>query len=218
MQTVSLAVTILKLPKCSLYVEDVSPLQKEFSSFYKNYERYSSDAVIGCRDPEDLQEAYKLRMKETYDYSHPKLNVSSKDFFSGDGVDYIYEHDDIHDAIALLDKPAFRYYMSDAEVMTSKDKFFSVDESIRLLGVYEETCVLALERSQIPNDFSLAPERSFMLALIKVCSSITSGWFREYAWENFFKVVELYHRLGENDYITRFKEKQDQCRLYGGKE
>lgn len=172
---------------------------------------------LGAEIPEDLQDIYQKRMKETYNYSHPKLNVSSGEFFSGDGVNYIYEHDDIHDAIALYDKPAFRYYMVEgAEVMTSMDKFFEVEEEYRLLGVYEEACVLALERSQIPNDFEIDPEKSFMIALMKICTSITSGRFREYAWENYFKVVNLYHSLGKTDYIERFKKNQHNCRPYKG--
>ena len=39
-----------------------------------------------------------------------------------------------------------------------------------------------------------------MIALEKVCTSITSGWFREFAWENFDVVTNLYN----DDYITKF--------------
>lgn len=172
---------------------------------------------LGAEITGELVDIYNKRMKETYNYSHPKLNVSSGEFFSGDGVNYVYQHDDIHDAIALYDKPAFRYYMVEgAQVLTSMDKFFEVEEEYRLLGVYEEACVLALERSQIPNNFEIDPERSFMIALMKICTSITSGRFRTYAWENYFKVVNLYHSLGKTDYIERFKANQHNCRPYKG--
>jgi len=172
---------------------------------------------LGAEITGELVDIYNKRMKETYNYSHPKLNVSSGEFFSGDGVNYVYQHDDIHDAIALYDKPAFRYYMFEgAQVLTSMDKFFEVEEEYRLLGVYEEACVLALERSQIPNNFEIDPERSFMIALMKICTSITSGRFRTYAWENYFKVVNLYHSLGKTDYIERFKANQHNCRPYKG--
>ena len=43
------------------------------------------------------------------------------------------------------------------------------------------------------------------MALMKVCTSITSGWFREYAWENYDKVLDLYNELGEDDYVQRFQ-------------
>lgn len=162
-----------------------------------------------------LEEWLPWRERETYIYKHPKLDVTKGEFFDGDGVNYIYDHDTIHLTVALLvganyDRwPAYTFYMKDgSEVMTSKDKFFTVDEDIRLFGVYEETCVLALERSQIPFDFKPDARYSFELALMKVCTSITSGYFREYAWNNYDKVLDLYERMGENDYIERFKRNQ----------
>lgn len=153
----------------------------------------------------ELEEIVKLRQKESLSYAHPKLNVSKESFF--DDTIYTYDHDSIHKTVALAGEPAYTHYIKDNEqVLTSKEKFFSVDDSIRLAGVYEETCVLALERSQIPNDFSIDPERSFRIALEKVCTSITSGWFREYAYENYAKVIMLYNHLGKDDYVKRFKE------------
>lgn len=160
------------------------------------------------------------REKETYVYSHPKLDVTKEDFFKGDGVGYIYDHDTIHLTVALMSEwdsysckktPAYTFYMKEgSEVMTSKEKFMSVSENIRLYGVYEETCVLALERSQIPHGLGKeggpTPRWSFEMALMKVCTSITSGWFREYAWENYDKVIAIYNDLGDDDYIERFSE------------
>lgn len=174
----------------------------------------------------------KAREAESYTYAHPKLNVSSKDFFNGDGVNYVYDHDSIHEAVALIsvrrnmagsrdNRPAYTYYMKDgSEVMTSKEKFFSVEERIRLYGVYEESCVLALERSQIPHGMGKeggpTARWSFEMALMKVCTSITSGWFREYAWENYQKVLDLYNELGEDDYIERFNKNQHLLQPYTG--
>jgi hypothetical protein len=172
----------------------------------------------------------KLREEESYNYAHPKLNVSSKDFFNGDGVQYVYDHDSIHLAVALMgdydgDKkwrvPAYTMYMKEgSEVMTSKEKFMSVPEKVRLYGVYEESCVLALERSQIPHGLGKeggpSPRWSFEMALMKVCTSITSGWFRAYAWENYHRVMELYNELGEDDYIQRFQKNQHLLKAYEG--
>ena len=185
----------------------------------------------------DILEFFKLRESESYDYAHPKLNVSSKDFFTGDGVQYVFEHDSIHLAVALTFSskgdiwryvPAYTFYMKDgSEVMTSKEKFMSVPEQVRLYGVYEESCVLALERSQIPHakvhwgplhrpEDGPTARWSFEMALMKVCTSITSGWFREYAWENYDKVLDLYNQLGENDYIERFNRNQHLLQPYKG--
>lgn len=146
------------------------------------------------------QDWYQQRMKETYDYSSYKLNVKSKDFFTSN-FDYIYDHDSIHRAVAVLDMPAYEFYIKPgSEVFCSKEMFFNSPKSIRILGVLEETYVLALERSQIPSGFKVDPKVSFMMALEKVCTSITSGWFREYAWENFHIVERLY----EENYVQNF--------------
>lgn len=178
------------------------------------------------------------REKATYVYSHPKLNVTSKDFFNGDGVTYIFDHDSIHEAVALVNIqdcnwPAYKSYMKEgSEVMTSKQKFFDVSEETRINGVYEESCVLALERSQIPFNMmpsepgspvwfdrdrsGPSPRQSFEMALMKVCTSITSGWFREFAWENYDKVLDLYNELGEDDYMQRFIKNQHLLSPYTG--
>lgn len=177
-------------------------------------------------------ELLKDREAESYTYAHPKLNVTSGEFFTGDGVNYVYDHDSIHMAVALLtdfwqshtvrtNRPAYTGYMKDgSEVMTSKEKFFSVEERIRLYGVYEESCVLALERSQIPHGLGKeggpSARWSFEMALMKVCTSITSGWFREYAWENYQKVLDLYNEQGETDYIERFLLNQHLLKPYVG--
>lgn len=180
--------------------------KKDSPHFLKTMRDIHFMRSIGAGIPEELQAILKKREEETYTYSHPNLNVKSKEFFNGDNVNYIYDHDTIHQAVAVLSKPAYKSYMKDgSEVMTSKEKFMAQDEVTKLLGVYEESCVLALERSQIPNNFSVSPEVSFMTALSKVCTSITSGWFREYAYENYNKVVAIYFKMGKLDYIERFK-------------
>ncbi|AJD81939.1 hypothetical protein YenMTG1_130 [Yersinia phage vB_YenM_TG1] len=151
-----------------------------------------------------LERIVEVREKETLSYAHPVLDVSKDAFFKDDI--YTYDHDTIHEAIALIDQPAYKYYMKDdSQVMTSKEKFMALPKEIQLAGVYEEACVLALERSQIPNNFKPGSELSFKMALEKVCTSITSGWFREFAWENYFVVMAMYKKLGPNDYVKRFK-------------
>lgn len=176
-----------------------------FLKTMRDVQAYKSAGIVLTPELENLW--LPQREAETYTYNHPKLDVSKGEFFSGDGVRYVYDHDTIHEAVSLFHEPAYKNYMQDgAQVMTDADKFFSCSTDIRLFGVYEEACVLALERSQIPFDFKPDPRYSFELALMKVCTSITSGWFRWYAWENYDKVLDLYNQLGENDYVERFKK------------
>lgn len=155
-------------------------------------------------------EWFKQREAETYTYKHPKLDVSKDEFFTGDGVQYVYDHDEIHKVVAIACTPAYTKYMQDGEqVMTSREKFFEIDQQTRLLGGLEESMVLALERSQIPHgDKEDGPSArwSFEMALMKVCSSITSGYFREFCWEHYNDIMKMYEELGETWYVDRFKE------------
>jgi len=155
-----------------------------------------------------IQERYigwfKRREDETYWYKHPNLNQKKDGFFNpNEGVKYVYDHDSIHKAVAHPLPPAYTLYMQEgAEVSCDKQKFFSLPEEERLRGVIEEAYVLALERSQIPHGHKgVPPDWSFTTALRKVCSSITSGWFREYAWEHYEKAMETY----DKNYVDRLK-------------
>lgn len=138
-----------------------------------------------------FEEMLDLREKLTYNNKLPKLNQDKKDFFT-DSVPYQYDHDTIHEAVKHLDKPAYMYYIKDGEqVMCDVNKWNELPEIVKLYGVLEESYVLALERSIIP--FNTNPERAFTISLQKVCTSITSGWFREFAWQNYDKVKTMYH-------------------------
>ncbi len=158
--------------------------------------------VIGT----ELEEWLPVREAATYTYAHPKLDVSKSAFFDGDGVPYVYDHDDLHKIMAVDGAPAYTKYMAEgSQVLTSKAKFFTVDHRVRVLGGLEESLVLACERSQIP--FPEAnPDQSFTYALMKVCTSITSGYFREFCWEHYDEIVEEYHKNGGSQYATRMRE------------
>lgn len=169
----------------------------------------------GATIPEELMDFYKRRLKETLWYEHPNLNRTKEEFFNPEDDFYVYDHDTIHEAIAVRSGPAYwSYGVPGQEVLSSKSLFFSADHYTRLLGVYEEACVLALERIHIPNNFNprYGEKSSFLFALEKVCTSITSGWFREFAWENWHEVVGVYGRSGS--YIERFNQNKHKLRPY----
>lgn len=175
---------------------------KDSPHFLKTMQHIRIMRSMGAKIRPEFQEFLKLREHETYWYKHPKLNVEKKDFFDGDGVPYEYDHDSIHESMKHLERPAYTYYMVDGEqVLTSRKKWDSVSEQVRLFGALEEIQVLALERSYIPFKDKVKPEDSFKMAAIKAASSITSGYFREFIWENFEKIMGMY----EPDYTERFE-------------
>jgi hypothetical protein len=166
---------------------------KNSPHFWKNLADWHIMRQLGAQVRPEYQEFLKLREKETYTYTHPKLNVTKDNFFKDDGLVYTWDHDDIHKSVAVYDVPAYTYYLKDGEqVLCDKNKFFSISQDIRLAGVVEEAAVLAVERSLVPHPGVWTPEYAWKFALAKVCSSITSGWFRQFAYENAPQVLKLY--------------------------
>jgi hypothetical protein len=160
----------------------------------------------------ELIDILKQREEETYTYAHPKLNVRKNEFFSADGVNYIVDHDLIHEYVKIWDKPIYqKIAVAGEEVFSSKDKFFcELSDQERLSAVWEESAVLAIERSLLPFPGTLTPHQAFLKALEKVCTSITSGWFREYAWENYYKVSTLFPLSATT---TKIEEAYKKCLL-----
>lgn len=150
---------------------------------------------------------YRLHRKEVLDSAkaHPKLNVRKGEFF-GDAERYnIFDHDTVHKAVALEDVPAYTL-MTDGEVWCSRSKWREMAAEDKLRCLMEEASVLALERSIIPALFLegqsfMGSEWAFKMALQKICTTITSGWFRDYAIEHYRQAVE--HRP---DYAKMFFE------------
>lgn len=149
----------------------------------------------------------KRREDETYTYKHPALNRKKNQFFTSN-VKYVYDHDSLHEAVAVEERPAYtQYQKAGAEVECDMDAFDALPWRTRLFGVYEEACVLALERAVVPH--GAEPDWAFLKALEKVCTSITSGRFREFAWENYYDVVALYEATKDSaypihHYVTKF--------------
>ena len=161
--------------------------------FWKTMMDYKLMQAAGAIIKPEFKEFFKLREKETYWYKHPSLKQNKDQFFSDDGLNYVYDHDSIHESVKLYDRPAYTYYLKDGqEVECDKGKFFALSEKYRLAGVVEEALVLAIERSLVPHPGVKTPQEAWVFALSKVCSSITSGWFREYAYENAFEALKLY--------------------------
>lgn len=180
---------------------------KNSPHFWKTCYDYHSMKACGAKIRNEWKDFYKLREKETYALQkHPKLNVNKSDFFKDDNIQYVYDHDDIHKAVALFERPAYTYYMKDgSEVMSDKHKFFALDENIRLAGICEEACTLALERSLVPFKGMLTTDQAFYFALSKVATSITSGWFRDYSFDNVFNAIDMYKK-SYISYYDNFKK------------
>lgn len=198
----------------------IFPAHIDWLLFFKESHKFKKDSVhflktlndikllreIGAQMPVSLESAlFKERERLTYTNKLPNLNVKSGEFFNPNTVQYKWDHDSIHRAVALYGQPAYLFYKyPDKEVLCSEELFEIQPEHIKLAGVYEEACVLALERSMIPFDFKPNPHKSFATALEKVATSITGGWFREFAYRHYHDVLKVYNTNGRDLYVERF--------------
>lgn len=140
----------------------------------------------------------KDRENDTYLYKHPKLNVEKGEFFDmkKTGVHQKYDHDSLHEVVALNEFPAYTAYLKPGQdVECDRTLFEALPHEVKLAGVIEEAMVLALERSLIHFNGRASPNRMFYFALQKVCTSITSGWFREFAWEHYDEACAEFRQL-----------------------
>lgn len=177
---------------------------KDSPHFLKTMKDIRKMREMGCTILPEWQEFYEERMRDTYTYNHPSLKVGKGEFFDSEktGVVQKYDHDSIHEAVAHLDKPAYTYFTT-GEVWSDMNIFETLPERVKLLAVLEESLVLAAERSQLAfPECKIDLNWSFNKALEKVCTSITSGRFREYSWDNYDKVQEMYSEIGK-DYMDR---------------
>lgn len=186
--------------------------KKDSPHFKKTLDDILALRKLGAKIRSEHQEFYEQRMKDTYTNVLPKLNQSKEGFFDNESSIYTLDHDSIHDAIKNLEKPAYEYF-KDGAVWCSKDLWDACDESVKLFAAYEEIGVLSIERSIFP--FPNVNKRwAFDMAHMKLATSISSGWFREYVWENYYKIQEMYseeyldkfYDAYENDLIKKFGE------------
>lgn len=200
----------------------VRPASLDMLLFFKESHKYKKDSVhflktlqdilllksLGAVIPSTMKDLLVEREKLTYTNKLPVLDVGKKEFFNPQTVAYKYDHDSLHEVVAIFDKPAYQYYIEpSSEVMCSEKLFNACPEHIKLAGVVEESMVLALERSLIPFDFKPNPDKAFSTALEKVCTSITSGYFRKYAYDNYFEAQRVFRQVeAGQSYVSKFKE------------
>ncbi len=166
--------------------------RKNSPYFWKNLRDYHRMKGAGATVRPEYQAFLKLREKETYTYAHPNLMQGKKDFFDA-SVQYTYDHDSIHRAVALQDRPAYTYFAKEnEEVFSSKTKFYEQSREIQLNSVVEESAVLAIERSLVPFPGKMTPKDAWLYALSKVCTSIASGWWRAFAYDNAPAILQMY--------------------------
>lgn len=155
------------------------------------------------------KEFFKMRRKEgqiRYDLyaKTPNLNVSNDRFFKYSGVadNRVFVHDDLHEVVKHQEKPIYEYLKRDNEkAWCEKDMFFKLPFEQQIQCVQEEAYVIALERYIIPQEYEY---NNYFLcykqALKRICTNLCSGFFRQFALDNYDKVILAY----KEDFVEKF--------------
>lgn len=144
----------------------------------------------------------------------PKMDQTKEEFF-GKSKNYVrsyYEHDNMHLAISEMhtDKPIYLRILKDgSEVETDHEKWKKLTVQEKIWCVLEEVYVIALERKVLPWMFDPAdpkevkyysPEEAFDWALMRVCTTLCDGFFREFAVRAYDVIKGSY----DPNYVNRF--------------
>lgn len=156
---------------------------------YNNHLREHFDE----RDRSIMNERAKL-LRESIRYSQPSLLKTNEEFFD-DAVDKKYDHDWLHELVAFGKHPIYLDMKKDFSLAwCEKGMWDKFPLEKKLMCVAEEGYVIALERFLIPNDWEYSFVGAYLKALQKICTTLTSGWFRDFAIDNLPEIMLLFDK------------------------
>lgn len=142
---------------------------------------------------------------ERFPQLKPNLNQSVKSFFD-DAVYKKYSHDYLHELFAYEDKPMYTKLQINPELARCERNLWdNLSYRQKVKCVAEETQVIATERFLVPKDWEYPAKAAYIKALQKVCTTLTSGWFRDFALDNYPSVVELFSKDKFNEVRSKLK-------------
>jgi hypothetical protein len=100
--------------------------------------------------------------------------------------------------MAHYDRPIYEDMQVDSKsAWCEKDMWDQFDFEKKAKCVLEEAYVIALERKIIPmlNGCGeiITSKKAFDWALMRICTTLCSGWFRQFATDNYVKIIEYYN-------------------------
>lgn len=149
------------------------------------------------------------------------LDMKNESFFekSERSIKRYVEHDFIHESVAFGDRPRFEQFKKDKSLAAmSRQMFESGSLKHQLECVQEEAMVIGLERyifkdqalmwcmnrgkfseleELLEEQVSLVVQMAYLNGLKRICTTLTSGWFREFAIENYPRLKFLPRDIGD---------------------
>lgn len=141
--------------------------------------------------------------KKAYPQCQSNLTKEVGSFFN-DAVKRKYNHDYLHSLFAYEEKPMYtKLQLNPKLAKCEEDLWNKLSYEQKVQCVAEETQVIATERFLVPKDWDYPAKAAYMKALQKVCTTLTSGWFRDFALDNYPSVVQMFSRNKFNEVQQR---------------
>ncbi len=161
-----------------------------FGKHITHYHKYGLSKYLVCN--KDYENRVRLSYIE-FSKGHPNLKQSVVDFFD-DAVTKVYDHDYLHELLAYYDKPLYIKLQKDtSKVWCDKDLWYNLSYQDKVRCVAEETKVISVERFLVPSNWTCSSKLAYMKSLEKVCTTLCSGWFRDFAIDNYPEVLAEYN-------------------------
>ena len=190
-------------------------LKRSHINFPVKFEKhiYDYNFLLKILKEDKLKDITKINFKETEkrlgELKTPSLKKSTKKFFgqSEGYVKYFYIHDDIHKVMSHYDRPIYEDMQRNEEsAWCEKDMWEKFPFEKKAKCVLEEAYVIALERRIIPmlNGVGqvVSSKSAFDWALMRICTNLCSGWFRQFATDNYVEIIKFFNP----DYVKKFLE------------
>ncbi len=178
----------LSIIKRSHLWRDLS-FQKHITHYHKHMQGYKRQQYNSFME-KVLQERIALTM-QAFPQGHPSLKKSVDEFFD-DYVTKKYNHDYLHELVAYYDKPLYTRLQHDSSsAWCERDLWDKLSIEDRTKCVAEETQVIAIERFLVPKDWNYPVKHAYLKALDKVCTTLCSGWFRDFAIDYYPQIMQL---------------------------
>jgi hypothetical protein len=131
------------------------------------------------------------------------LDLPNEDFFELSNHVRLYEHDDVHKAVAFeKGKPVYERCKRDVtRAKIDKDMFLALPKEIQLRMPQEEFIVIGIERYFL-HDRQMSKKMVYSLGLVKTIRDLFTGWFQDYCLDN----IEHLGRIPKHEFLDRFLE------------
>lgn len=165
---------------------------KHITHYHKHLKPYANRFVGG--EIRILNERIELT-KQAFPQQQANLKKNKQDFFD-DAVPKIVDHDYLHELVAFYDEPLYkRLQRPDHDVWCHRDLWEGLTHTDRIRCVAEEVSVLSIERFLLPGGWKMPSKLAYMKALGKVCTTVTSGYFRDFAIDHYPEAILCYNKV-----------------------